>query len=297
MAKFSRLTVLAFLTLGLSLSSCTKKDETADLVMGFNPAESAEVVEANGKALAALIREKTGLNLKTFVSTDIGGLVEAMRSGKVHLAFMPPFSFIQAERVAGAKVLLKAVRKGRAVNYSTIITAKGHKSLQDLKGKSMAWIDPASTTGHIIPKNELMDMGIDPDTFFGKQVFAGGHDALVLSVVNKTVDAGATLCNDPECKDGIWMQFLKDPEKLKEIKPLHISKPIPGDTLTTTEKFYNEKKDVVEKVVALLQELHKTPEGKKMLMDLYHIDSMVPATREEYEPLRSAAKRLNIGNN
>ncbi len=275
-----------------SFFACTKK-KNDELVLGFNPAESVDVVEANGKELAKIILDKTGLKLKTFVASDFGALVEAMRSGRVHLGFLPPFSFIQAEKVAGAKVLLKSVRRGHAVFYSAIITAKDYKTLDDLKGKTMAWTDPSSSSGHIIAKSSLMDMGIDPDTYFSKQIFAGGHDALVLAVANKTVDAGATFVNDKEATDGAWHQFLK-PEERDKIKVLYISPPIPGDTLSTTEKFYSENKEVVDKVTAVLLELGNTENGRKILKELYRIDSMVVASPDDYIPLRQAAQRLKI---
>lgn len=277
------------------VAGCTgKKESMEELVIGFNPAESVDVVDANSKVLAQIIEKELGLKLKTFVASDYGAMVEAMRSGRVHMAFLPPFSLVQAERIAGAKVLLKAVRRGQAFFYSAIITAKDFKSLKDLKGKTIAWTDPASSSGHIVPKSSLADIGIEADTFFSKQVFAGGHDALVLAVVNKTVDAGATFANGPNGEEGAWTQFIKDPEKVKQVRVLHVSKPIPGDTLSTTEKYYQANKAVVDKITALMQRLDKTDEGKKILKDLYRIDSLVPAKSEEYEPLRAAARRLKI---
>lgn len=276
------------------LFSCTKHDHN-EVVIGFNPAESADVAEVNGKALAKVILEKTGLKLKTFVASDYGALVEAMRSGKVHFAFLPPFSLIQAEKVAGAKVLLKAVRLGHARYYSVIFTAKDFSSIEELKGKSIAWTDPASTTGHIIAKSMLMDMKIDPDNFFGKQVFAGGHDAVVLAVLNKTVDAGATYADDPNGKVAAWTHYLKDKKQAEKIKVLKVSQPLPGDTLATTEDFMKNHKDTVDKLVNTMLNLSKTKEGSKALMDLYHMEAMVPAKSEDFEPIRQAARRLKIG--
>lgn len=288
------LTLLNFINFfGCSLSNSNKKP---DIVIGFNPAENADVIEAKAEIVAKLIEEKTGYKLKTFVATDFSALVEAMRTGMVHMAFLPPFSLIQAERIAKGKVLLKAVREGQSpYYYSAIITGKSFNSLQDLKGKTIAWTDPASASGHIIPKSSLMDAGIDPEEFFGKQVFAGGHDALVLSVANGTVDAGATFVNTADgSSHGAWHQFIKDPAQLKKIKVLHVSKPIPGDTFATTEPFYEKNKQTVDTIVQLLIDLGKTPEGKKVLMDLYRIDHLMPATSAEYEPLREAARRLKV---
>ncbi len=287
--------LLVCLSILFAFAGCSKREASTELVIGFNPVENVDAVEANGIELAKILKSKTGLDLKTFVASDFGALIEALRAGRIHFAFLPPFSLVQGEKVAGAKILLKAVRKGRAHFFSAIITTKNFKTIQELKGKTIAWTDPSSASGHIMAKSALMDMGIDPDTFFSKQVFAGAHDALVLSVINKTVDAGATFCDDEKGLTGAWQQFVKDPEQTKNIHTLLVSKPIPGDTLSTSNKFYLEHRDVVDKVVSVMLELGNSPEGKKVLKDLYHIDSMVPAKSEEYEPIREAARRLKIG--
>ncbi|RYG06476.1 MAG: phosphate/phosphite/phosphonate ABC transporter substrate-binding protein, partial [Chitinophagaceae bacterium] len=98
---------------------------------------------------------------------------------------------------------------------------------------------------------------IDPDTYFNKQVYAGSHDALVLSVLNGTVDAGATFSNDPEGKEGSWHQYLKNPADRAKIKMIYITDPIPGDTFSTTEKFAKQNPAMVEKTKQLLIDMAK----------------------------------------
>lgn len=268
-----------------------------EIRIGFNPAENADVVETNGKLFSEYYKKATGLDVKTFIATDYTALIESLRSGRIDFAFLPPFSLVKAEEVAGAKVLMKAVRKGQAVFYSGIITRtdKGFNKIEDLKGKNIAWVDPASSSGFIIPKAALITKKkIDPDKFFGKQVYAGSHDALVLAVLNGTVDAGATFVNDTKGEDGAWHQFLKTEADRKKIKMVFVSDAIPGDTMATTEKFNKEHKDIVDKTVKILGEMGKNEEGKKILTALYRIDSMVPATSKEYQPLRDAAKLIDI---
>ncbi len=271
--------------------------EHKEIVMGFNPAENVDVVEMNGKAFSEYYEKKTGYKVKTFIATDYTALIEALRSGRIDFAWLPPFSYVKAEKIADAKVLLKAVRRGRAAFYSAIITRadKNIKSVQDLKGKNIAWVDPSSTSGHIFPKANLMTkFNIDPDEYFGKQIFAGSHDSLVLAVLNGTVDAGATFANDPEGKNGSWHLFLKKAEDQGKIRVLYVTDPITGDTMTTTNKFYTKNKALVEKTKQMLVEMGKDEKGKKILKALYRMDSMVPATSEDYEPVRAAARVLNV---
>ncbi len=268
-----------------------------EVTIGFNPAENVDVVETNGKLFSEYYKKNTGLSVKTFIATDYTALIEALRAGRIDFAFLPPFSYVKAEELADAKVLMKSVRKGRAFFYSAIIVRadKGYKTIADLKGKNIAWVDPSSSSGFIVPKASLITKAkIDPDKHFSKQVYAGSHDALVLSVLNGTVDAGATFSNDDKGEDGAWTQFLKSDEDRKRIRVVFVTDPIPGDTMATTNKFATAHKDIVDKTTKLLSEMGKNEEGKKILGALYRIDSLSPATSKEYDSLRKAAKVINV---
>ncbi len=267
------------------------------ILMGFNPAENVDVVKVNSKAFSDYYKKKTGYSIKTFIATDYTALVEALRSGRIHFAWLPPFSYIKAEQMAGAEVLMKAVRKGRASFYSAIITRSDSsiKTVADLKGKNIAWVDPASTSGHIFPKASLMTKyNIDPDTYFKRQIFAGGHDSLVLAVLRGTVDAGATFANDPKGKTGSWHLFLKEKEDQGKIRVVYVTDPITGDTLTTSKKYRKENPKVVEEMVSILGEMGNNKKGKELLKSLYRIDAMVPAKSKDYDAVRKAAKILDI---
>ncbi|RYZ94363.1 MAG: phosphate/phosphite/phosphonate ABC transporter substrate-binding protein, partial [Proteobacteria bacterium] len=224
-------------------------------------------------------------------------LIEAMRAGRIDFAFLPAFSYVKAEELAHAKLLLRAVRDGQTALYSAIITRadRGLNDLKSLKGKNIAWVDPASSSGFIVPKATLITKEhIDPDTYFKRQVYAGSHDALVLSVLNGTVDAGATFANDASGKVGSWHQYLKSEADQKKLKMIYVSDPIPGDTFSTTESFAKAKPELVEKTVKMLNEMGNNEEGRKILKALYHIDSMIPANPADYQSLRDAAKVVGV---
>lgn len=268
------------------------------VTFGYNPSENSEIAEANGKRFSAYFKEKLGLEVKTFVAGDYTSLVEAMRAGKLDFAWMPPFSFIKAESLAGAVPLMKAVYRGHAVLYGGIIVRadKGYNKIEDLKGKNIAWVDPSSSSGHIFPKATLIKrLKIDPDKFFARQIFAGGHDAVVLAVLNGTVDAGATYMATPEGAEGGWLHYLKEKKDMDRIKLIFASDPITSDLVTTTKKLLKEDKALVDKVQAILTEMTKEPEGKKLLKELYTVDGLVPATSADYETVREAARILKIG--
>lgn len=271
-----------------------------EVVMGFNPAENAQTVESNSKKFAQYYKKRTGYSIRTFIATDYTALIEALRSGRIDFAWLPPFSLIKAEELASAKVLLKSVRRGHAFLYSAIFSRadKNISSLKDLKGKNMAWVDPSSASGHIFPKASLLTdhadiVGTNLDKFFGRQVFAGSHDAVVLAVFNGTVDAGATFCNDKSATDCSWHLYLKG-EDAKKMTLVFLSKPFGNDTISTSSQFQTTYPEVVAKTVELLQAMGRDPEGAPILKELYRIDSMVPAIPEDYRSVREAAKVLKL---
>lgn len=269
-----------------------------ELTFGYNPSENNEVAENNGKRFSAYFKEKLGINVKTFIAADYTSLVEAMRSGKLDFAWMPPFSFVKAEEIAGAVPLMKSVYRGRAVIYSGIIVRRDRKfaGVEDLKGKNIAWVDPSSATGHIFPKASLIkNKKIDPDKFFGKQVFAGGHDAVVLAVLNGTVDAGATYMVTPDGVEGSWYHYLKSKADMEKFRVIFASDPIPSDLVTTTKKMLRDHKPTVDALVKVLGEMAKDPVGGKLLKDLYKVDALIPADTKDYEPVREAARILKVG--
>ncbi|MBN1755328.1 phosphate/phosphite/phosphonate ABC transporter substrate-binding protein [bacterium] len=282
--------ILFLVAFVVSLIIFHEKDIDSDyFVMGFTPSENADVVQTNGDSLAALLEELTGYRFRTYVALDYSALVLAMKAGKVDFAWMAPTAYIQAEQMADAEVLLKSVRKGKAVYYSALIVRKDSpiRNLADMRGRKLAWGYPNSTAGHIFPKMMLLKQGIEPDTFFSQTVTARGHDAICLSVYNGHVDGGFTFADDTLGEHGAWHVFLKD-GKSDEIRPILYSPPIPGDNFATTRAFMEKNPKVVQEVKQAILNLKDNPRGRKLLDSLYQIEYMVVATREDYQPIRDA---------
>ena len=168
-----------------------------------------------------------------------------------------------------------------------------YRTIEDLQGKQIAWVDPSSASGHLFPKSALIEAHYNPDSLFSKQVFAGGHDAVLLSVINGTIDAGATYANDTLGESGSWTQ-LENGELKEKVRPIFFSKPIPGDNISTSQYMIESYPDLVEKVKEAVATMHLDPEGAEIMRSMYHVDAMVPATSQDYDPVRRAAELLNL---
>jgi len=260
--------------------------------MGFNPAQDSAAVLTNGRAIAKYLESKIrGVEVRTTVAQDYQALVEATRSGKLDFAWLSPVSYVEAHDQANAQVLLKSVRGAGPYYWSAFIVRKdsGIQTLEDMRGKSIAWIDPTSAAGHTFPRSTLVAKGIDPDKFFSKQTFAGKHDAAVLALQNGTVDVVATFSNNTKGNSGSWTQFLK-PEQAANIAPVLYSKPIPGDTLSVRGDYQKACADVVTRVRSAIVGMKSDAEGKALLRKLYTIDAMIPAKDSDYNVVRAAIK-------
>jgi phosphonate transport system substrate-binding protein len=287
--------ILAAVLLGfLWLWGCGgARSSKPSLRVGFVPSENVQQVAQNAQPIVDILRKELDMEVEPFVATDYTGVVEALRAKKLDIAFLSPASYVLAKNEANIQVALKSHRKGSAAYYAAIITRSDSniKTLKDLKNKTFAFGDPLSTTGHIIPRKMFLENGIDPAKDFSHVIYSGGHDATVLAVLNRKVDAGATFANFTDGKDAAWMQYLKNPAEQKQIRAIAYSEPIPADNLV-----YRADLDpgIAKKITDTFLALGKDPAGQKMLRDLYQIDGFVPATDADYDSVRAAFKTAGI---
>lgn len=260
------------------------------LRMGFVPSENLQHIMRNAQPIVSAMSRELKMEVVPFVATDYTGVIEAMRAKKLDVAFFAPGAYVLAERQANAKAILKAVRGGDGFFYSAIITRTDSniKSLRDLKGKTFAFVDPVSVSGAIYPKALLLDEGLRPERDFSQVIYAGGHDATVLAVLHGKVDAGATFSNDTAGKQGSWNEFLP-PEQQSKIRVLAYTKPAPSDNIAVADGL---DPAIVAQVKSALLKMSSTPEGRKHLMDIYHIEGFAPTSPAEYAPIRDAFNRV-----
>ena len=286
--------LIFFLALLVGLSACGKPDSQRRVLrVGFVPSENVQQVAQNAQPIVEILEKKLAVEVQPFVATDYTGVVEALRADKLDIAFLSPASYVLAKNEANVKVVLKSHRKGLAYYYAAIITHadSGIRTLGDLRNKTFAFGDPLSTTGHVFPKKMFKENGIDPTKDFKSVLYSGGHDATVLAVLNRKVDAGATFANFTDGKDAAWIQYLKNPEEQKKIRAIAYSEPIPADNLVISSHL---DPGLAQKIQEIFLELSRDPAGNKMLRDLYQIDGFVAATDQDYDSVREAFKIAGI---
>src|SRR5229473_5025707 len=136
------------------------------------------------------LSQRTGTKVEMTVPTNYAAVVEALVNDQVDVAHLGGFTYVQASRRAGVKPLVQRDRD-REFHSKFVTQPKSPiQSLADLKGRSFAFGDVNSTSGHLMPEYFMRLEGVDPQVI-AKAIYTGGHDATLLAVANGKVDAGA----------------------------------------------------------------------------------------------------------
>ncbi|MDX9998110.1 MAG: phosphate/phosphite/phosphonate ABC transporter substrate-binding protein [Phenylobacterium sp.] len=136
----------------------------------------------------------TGLPVKLYESSDYNGAIQALSSGQVDMANIAGGGYANVDAQIGDKVApILTVRDAEgAVGYYSAVLVKAdspYRTMRDLKGKALGYVDFNSTSGYLFPRAKLREQGFDPDTYFGKSTFAGGHTQAVMALENGQFDA------------------------------------------------------------------------------------------------------------
>ena len=271
----------------LAVVSCGKDETKKELIMGLVPVSNAEKLIEDVDPLYKLLSQKTDKEVKGFIATNYIGVVEALGSGSVDFALIPPFAYLLANKKHGSEALLTSINKDGAPGYYSIILARSDKNInnvEDLKGKKIAFVDPSSTSGYIFPAVILNDHNIDLEKDIQYQ-FAGGHDKALQLLLNGDVDAIGTY-------ESIFRKFSKEfPDMNTKTKVLEKSDLIPGVTLTVSSKLDNETKEKIKKAFL---EVTTEKESENLLYDLFGIKGFQEADINNYKTVETKLERMGI---
>ena len=190
---------LAALALAAPAAAQDWKATYPELTLGAIPVENATGTTDRYAPLTEYLSKALGVPVKLRVANDYAAVIEGQRAGNIQIAFYGPASFARAV-MTGVKVepIVNQKHNNGASGYYSVIYVRAdspYKTIEDLKGKNLALVDPNSTSGNQAPRYFLQKAGHEVDKFFGKTVYAGSHENAVLALVQGTADAAANLWN------------------------------------------------------------------------------------------------------
>lgn len=284
---FSTLIALAMAATLFVGTANAQGDVPSKLVLGMVPSREANAIVDSLDPIAAMLSERLLIPVETFVSTNFVGLVEAVGTGRVDIGLFGPAALVQAVDNYGAEVILASVRQG-ATAYRAQFNVRcdsGITTFEQLRGKTIAFVDPGSASGYQFPFVTLKTTyGIDPNTEM-TSIFAGSHDAAALAVYNGDVDVSVTFGGSPG-SDGRETIEGEYPDVKDVVCILGYSDYIPNDGAVVRKGLDPE---LVENIKQALIDIANTEEGKKLTSTLFNVTEFAPVDASAYDIVREVS--------
>ncbi|HWX11624.1 MAG TPA: phosphate/phosphite/phosphonate ABC transporter substrate-binding protein [Trinickia sp.] len=294
--KVSKIFAVAALVAGFAAAGAAHAAGTCPndgvVRFGVEPYESSQRLLPVYTDIAKMIGDKLGCTVQLYVATSYNAEIEAMRNDKLEFGQFGPLGYVLAHQVAHAEAVASfAGDKDRpATYYASIVTwpGSGIKTIADVKGRSFAYSDPSSTSGHLFPAFGLRKNGIDPDNGV-KAIYAGSHTASFEALRNHKVQSGE-LNSEEIASATLHGQY--DP---KAFVTLWQSDAIPLDPLAVRGDLPAEFKARLAHVLSTL-DLHDLPQADQKFLASTQNPSLktVPQTDASYNLIRDLVSTLHI---
>lgn len=182
-----------------------------------------------------------GLPVKLYESSDYNGVIQAISSGQVDLAQIAGGGYANVDAQVGslvAPILTPRQAEGETGYYSALVVRADSpvRSLADMKGRSLGYVDFNSTSGYLVPRAKFREQGLDPDTYFGKTSFAGGQTQAVMALANGQFEAAILQASGGDPTNGFTRGALHTMARrgfvdLKDFRIVWTAGPIPSEAV------------------------------------------------------------------
>lgn len=284
-----------------------------ELVLGLVPALEADALVDNLDPLAQWLSAELGVPVRSFVPQDYTGLVEALGAKRADIGMLPPFAAFLGGRRYDIETVLISTRKG-AAGYRTqwmtndpsvcdadpVVVERVCESrvrdrenqvrkflqcsgdLRQVRGESVAFVDPNSTSGFLFPAVQLMELGIDPDRDLNG-IFVRGHDAAALAVYGGDTRFGVAY------EDARNMLCEQYPDIGEKVIVFNHAPMIPNDGVQLRPGLPADLREAITQAfLELAAKQAHLPDSEKILWTLYEIDGFQRFEPGVYEPVRAA---------
>lgn len=260
------------------------KAKYPELVMAVVPAENASGVLDRYQPFVDYLSKEVGVPVKIRVANDYAAVIEGMRSGNIHIGYYGPSSYVRAWTVTnkGVEPFVTTINSDKSVGYYSVLYVRANNpatKIEDLKGKNLCLVDPNSTSGSNVPRFAMSKMGIEPDKFFNKVVYAGSHENAIIGVQQGTCDAAFNWWNS-EFDSNFSRMVNKKLVKAEDFKIIFRSDLLAGSPYAYLASLPEDLKSKIK--TAFIESPKKAKEAFDKLSDGKDL-GFQPVTHKDYE--------------
>lgn len=291
--------MVAFGSFAAGCGGNSQQAEKKTFTIAYAPNESTTDSTDARSTLAKDLGKVINMDVKEIQASDYTAIIEALRTGKADMAYMGALAVAMgAERAGVTPIVMKAPNgdKAQAVYHSVFITQKNNSeinSIKDFKGKTIAFVDPDSTSGNLVPTSEIMkafpDLHLTNEKihtngeFFEAVSFSGKHQAGLQAVIKGDVDIV------PISDQIMASEFKNGNADENAVKVVHSSAAIPAEAMVVS-KTVNE--DLKKTLTKFLVEYNNKDYFDKVIKKA---DArFVECSMEDYQPIVELNKNINV---
>ena len=164
------------------------------LRFGLVPSYSTKSMIDSHQRLAEYLSKILSVPVDLEVGESYGDVIERLVNGDDDLVELNPTAYVRASGRVALRCLAQNIADGSesGVGYLVVADDSPKRDLADLKGASIGFVDPLSTSGYVFAMKMLKDRGIDPKRDLSRVEFFGNHEAVLMAVKEGRVEVGAT---------------------------------------------------------------------------------------------------------
>lgn len=266
-----------------SLPAFAQAKDPAKLRVALLPDENAATLIQQAQPLKAYLEKALAKDIELVVTTDYSSMIEAMRFGRIEIAYFGPFSYVLAKSKApNIEPFAVGIEKG-SPTYQSILIANAEgpvKTVDDIRGKPFGFGDPASTSSHLAPRAHLLKKyKLEGDKDY-KVVHLGAHDAVARAVQAGQVPAGAL-------SEAIFRVLIERKTiDAAKVRKLDVSEPIPNYPMTMQGDLAPALKEKIRKAFLDVKD--------KDVLKSFRVEGFAATDDKAYDILRDTAKILQL---
>ena len=263
-------------------------DNRITLKIGLIPEQNIFDQLSRYKYLGDYLEKKTGMGIEFKVLTGYGNIVTEFNELKLDGAFFGSFTYAIAHKTLGIIPIARPENPDGTSTYHGLIFSRndsGIIGIDDMKGKTFAFVAKATTAGYLLPLAYFKHNGIsDYNKFFKKTYFTGTHEDAIYDVLNKYADVGAA-------KNTVFYRLAqKDPKIMNELRIISRSPDVPENGLALRGDI---KEKTVNKIKETLLNMHLDPMGKTALMSIGAV-RFIETTDNDYQSVYGYACEIGL---
>jgi phosphonate transport system substrate-binding protein len=278
--------ILSVAAFWLSCIVATASWAQGTLKVSAIPDEAPTELQRKFAPLGRYLEERTGMQVQFIPVSDYAAVVQSLATGRLDLAWLGGFTFVQAkEATNGAVIPIVQREEDQHFTSKFVTTDPAVKSLADLRGKTFAFGSPASTSGHLMPRYFMLQAGIDPDRDLRNVAYSGAHDATAAFVESGKADAGVLNAS-------VWDKLVEQ-KKIDTVKVRVFATTPPYHDYNWTVRG-GLSPELVKKLTAAFLELDAKNPQQAEILSLQRASKFVPTRPENYVEIEKAARAAGL---